>query len=128
MPVVETATLSAATFLGGTGTSAFFSWLRARRRAPVEDMRGQIDVAKGINDMALATLERVTGELKEVSDRLDRVEQTQEQTLVELHRVDGLFHEALSVLRVVIETVREGRLPTLDMSAELRAEVEGRTT
>lgn len=121
--MLETATLSAATFLGGTGTSAFFSWLRARRRAPVEEMQGQVAMAKGINDMALATLQKVGAELGEVTARLDRVEAAQEKTLTELHRVDGLFREALSVLRLVIETVQAERLPKLSMSDELLREI-----
>ncbi|KZM68117.1 hypothetical protein [Nocardia terpenica] len=124
MPLVETVALSTATFLGGTGVSSFFSWLRTRRRAPMEDLRGEVSVAKDINDMALATLERVTAELDSVTGRLDRVEAAQEESVRELHRVTGLFREALGVLRVVIEAVREGQLPTLEMSEELRAEVE----
>ncbi|WP_327139343.1 hypothetical protein [Nocardia sp. NBC_01327] len=123
MPVLETATLSAATFLGGTGLSSFFMWLRARQRAPVEQMQGQIAVAKGINDMALATLQKVGVELGEVTARLDRVEAAQEKTLTELHRVDGLFREALSVLRMVIEAVQAERLPKLTMSDDLLREI-----
>ena len=124
VPLVETATLSAATFLGGTGTHAFFQWLRARRRAPVEDMTAQVGVARDINGMALATLERVSEELVTVTDRLDKVEAAQEESVAELTRVTGLFREALEVLRRVVDGVRAGQLPELHMSDELRAEVE----
>lgn len=124
MPFVETSVLSAATFLGGTSTSAFFSWLRARKRAPAENLRNEISAAKDVNDIALATLARVSEELRIVTHRLDAVEAAQEASIRELDRVTGLFREALVVLRGVIEAARAGRVPELHLSPELMDEVQ----
>lgn len=124
MPVVETTVLSTATFLGGTGATAFFSWLRARRREPVENVRTEVSAARDVNDIALATLARVSEELRVVTDRLDAVEAAQEASIRELDRVTGLFREALAVLRGVIEAAQAGRIPELHLSPELMDEVQ----
>ncbi|MEC3955797.1 hypothetical protein VMT65_22380 [Nocardia sp. CDC153] len=124
MPLVETTVLSAATFLGGTGASAFFAWLRARLRAPAENLRTEVSVAKDVNDIALATLARVSEELRIVTHRLDAVESAQEASIRELDRVTVLFREALVVLRGVIEAARAGRVPALHLSPELMDEVQ----
>lgn len=124
MPLVETTVLSAATFLGGTGASAFFAWLRTRIRAPAENLRNEVAVAKDVNDIALATLARVSQELRAVTHRLDAVEVAQEASIRELDRVTVLFREALVVLRGVIEAARASRVPELHLSPELMAEVQ----
>ncbi|PSR68613.1 hypothetical protein C8258_08890 [Nocardia sp. MDA0666] len=120
----ETLLLAVATFLGGTGTSAFFSWLRARRMQPMTSLRYEVAAAKNVNDIALETLGRVSQELRDVTGRLDAVEAAQEASIRELTRVTGLFREALAVLRGVIEAAQHGRIPELHMSRELMDEVE----
>ncbi|MFE3794086.1 hypothetical protein KHQ06_06515 [Nocardia tengchongensis] len=120
----ETLLLSVATFLGGTGTSAFFSWLRARRMQPTTSLRHEVAAAKDVNDIAIKTLSRVSQELRDVTCRLDAVEAAQEASIRELTRVTGLFREALAVLRGVIEAAQHGRIPELHMSRELMDEVE----
>ncbi|WP_433598193.1 hypothetical protein ACQPXH_20755 [Nocardia sp. CA-135953] len=120
----ETLLLAAATFLGGTGTSAFFSLLRARRMQPMTSLRYEVAAAKNVNDIALETLGRVSQELRDVTGRLDAVEAAQEASIRELTRVTGLFREALAVLRGVIEAAQHGRIPELYMSRELMDEVE----
>ncbi|MFJ4653841.1 hypothetical protein ACIP5Y_21450 [Nocardia sp. NPDC088792] len=117
------ALIAGATFFGGTGTSAFFSWLRARKRAPSENLRYEIAAAKDINEMALKTLERVSGDLDNVSHRLGVVEAAQETTVRELNRVTCLFREAIEALRDVIEAARHGRVPELLLSTELMHEL-----
>ncbi|MGV9676199.1 hypothetical protein ACWDSJ_13040 [Nocardia sp. NPDC003482] len=124
MPLAETAALGAATFVGGSGATAFFSWLRDRKRVPMEKLRHEVTAAKDVNDIALATLARVSRELRSVTQRLDAVEAAQEASIRELDRVTGLFREALGVLRGVIEAAQQGRIPELHMSGELMAEVE----
>ncbi|MFX0581175.1 hypothetical protein [Nocardia nepalensis] len=124
MPLVETTVLSTATFLGGTGATAFFSWLRARKRDPVQNLRNEVAAAKDVNDIALATLTRVSAELRAVTHRLDAVEVAQEASIRELDRVTGLFREALAVLRGVIEAAQAGRIPELHLSPELMNEVQ----
>ncbi|WP_019932359.1 hypothetical protein [Nocardia sp. BMG111209] len=116
--------LTAALFLGGTGISALFAWMRARKLQPAENMRYEVAAAKDVNEMALTTLSRVSTELRDVTVRLDAVEAAQEASIRELSRVTGLFREALGVLRGVIEAARAGRIPDLHMSRELMAEVE----
>ncbi|GAB2525433.1 hypothetical protein ACFXHA_21725 [Nocardia sp. NPDC059240] len=120
----DTLLLAVATFLGGTGTSAFFSWLRARRMQPMTSLRYEVAAAKNVNDIALETLARVSQELRDVTGRLDAVEAAQEASIRELTRVTGLFREALAVLRGVIEAAQHGRIPELHMSRELMDEVE----
>ncbi|MBF6449037.1 MULTISPECIES: hypothetical protein [Nocardia] len=124
MPLVETTVLSTATFLGGSGAAAFFSWLRARKRDPVENLRNEVAAAKDVNDIALATLTRVSTELRAVTHRLDAVEAAQEASIRELDRVTGLFREALAVLRGVIEAAQSGHIPELHLSPELMNEVQ----
>ncbi|MEV6070263.1 hypothetical protein AB0L82_27275 [Nocardia sp. NPDC052001] len=116
--------LTAALFLGGTGISALFAWVRTRKFQPTEKMRYEVAAAKDVNDMAMTTLSRVSGELRDVTFRLDAVEAAQEASIRELNRVTGLFREALGVLRGVIEAARAGRIPDLHMSRELMDEVE----
>ncbi|MFE3754545.1 hypothetical protein ACFXO9_09585 [Nocardia tengchongensis] len=116
--------LSAALFLGGTGISALFAWMRARKVQPAENVRYEVAAAKDVNDMALTTLSRVSAELRDVTVRLDAVEAAQEASIRELNRVTGLFREAIGVLRGVIDAARAGRIPDLHMSRELMDEVE----
>ncbi|MEV6773898.1 hypothetical protein AB0N05_35210 [Nocardia sp. NPDC051030] len=123
MVLAETAVLGAATFLGGSGTTGFFNWLRARKRQGAENLRHEVSAAKDVNDMAIATLGKVSDELHEVTGRLDAVEAAQEASIRELNRVTGLFREALAVLRGVIEAAQHGRIPELHMSRELMDEV-----
>ncbi|APA94835.1 hypothetical protein [Nocardia seriolae] len=122
--MLETVLLSTSTFLGGTGASAFFTWLKVRRRQPAESLRHEVAAAKDVNDIAIKTLSRVSQELREVTGRLDAVEAAQEASIRELTRVTGLFREALGVLRGVIEAAQHGRIPELHMSRELMDEVE----
>ncbi|MEU2033590.1 hypothetical protein [Nocardia amamiensis] len=124
MALVETTVTGVATFLGGSGATAFFTWLRARKRQPAEILRHEVAAAKQVNDMALATLAGVSEELQVVTLRLDAVETAQEESIRELDRVTGLFREALAVLRGVIEAAQQGRIPELHMSRELMDEVE----
>jgi hypothetical protein len=123
MPL-DTAIASLATVLGGTSATAFFAWLQARRRQPMVSLRHEVAAAKDVNDMALATLSRLSGELSDVTRRLDAVETAQEASIRELTRVTGLFREALAALRGVIEAVQAGRIPELRLSRELQNEVE----
>ncbi|MGW2664151.1 hypothetical protein ACWCW7_24585 [Nocardia tengchongensis] len=120
----ETVLLATATFLGGTGISSFFTWLKARKQQPVEKLRYEVAAAKDVNDIAITTLSRVSRELRDVTGRLDAVEAAQEASIRELTRVTGLFREALAVLRGVIEAAQNGRIPELHMSRELMDEVE----
>ncbi|MFB7719325.1 hypothetical protein [Nocardia sp. NPDC056100] len=124
MPLVETTVMGAATFLGGSGATGFYSWLRARKREPAETLHAEMSAAKQVNDIALATLSRVADELRLVTLRLDAVEVAQEASIQELDRVTGLFREALAVLRGVIEAAQHGRIPELNLSKELMDEVE----
>ncbi|MFJ4652685.1 hypothetical protein ACIP5Y_15600 [Nocardia sp. NPDC088792] len=116
--------LTGALFLGGTGVSALFAWMRARKFQPIENMRYEVAAAKDVNEMALTTLSRVSSDLKDVTVRLDAVEAAQEASIRELNRVTGLFREALGVLRGVIDAARAGRIPDLNMSRELMDEVQ----
>lgn len=124
MTAVPETVVSTATFLGGTGATAFFGWLRARKRDPMDNLRTEVSAAKDVNDIALATLSRVSDELRAVTHRLDAVEVAQEASIRELDRVTGLFREALAVLRGVIEAAQAGRIPELDLSPELMNEVQ----
>lgn len=124
MPLLETVVISTATFFGGSGAAGFFTWLRARKSQPVQNLRLEVSAAKQVNDMALATLDRVSEELRVVSLRLDSVEAAQEASIQELDRVTGLFREAIAVLRGVIEAAQYGRIPELNLSKELMDEVE----
>lgn len=108
--------LPAATFLGGTGTTSFFGWLRARKRQPSENLRNEVEAAKGVNDMVLASL-------KSLSERLAVVELAQESAVKELDRVTALFREAIGALRSVIEATRQGRVPEIFLSPELMQEM-----
>lgn len=124
MSAAETWLTSGATFIGGSGATAFFNWLRARRRMPSENLRNEVAAAADVNAIALATLARVSEELQVVTRRLDVVEAAQEESIAELNRVTGLFREAIAVLRTVIDAARQGQISEPQMSAELMAEVE----
>ncbi|KAB2584821.1 hypothetical protein BS297_13430 [Rhodococcus erythropolis] len=124
MPLLETMLISATTFLGGSGATSFYSWLRARKAQPAQNLRHEVSAAKQVNDIALATLSRVSEELGVVSVRLDGVEAAQAASMQELDRVTGLFREAIAVLRGVIEAAQHGRIPELNLSRELMDEVE----
>ncbi|MFD9804761.1 hypothetical protein, partial [Streptomyces sp. NPDC059071] len=91
---------------------------------PAETLRTEVSAAKDVNDIALATLSRVSEELRVVTLRLDSVEAAQEASIRELDRVTGLFREALMVLRGVIDAAQARRVPELHLSPELMDEVQ----
>jgi hypothetical protein len=128
MQLDDASTLSLATFVSGSLATAFFTWLRARRREPAENLRYEVAAAKEVNDMAIATLSQVSEELRDVTIRLDAVEAAQEASVRELTRITVLFREAVAVLRGVIDAAREGRVPELRLSRQLMDEVENRST
>ncbi|QIS06747.1 hypothetical protein F5X71_34545 [Nocardia brasiliensis] len=84
----------------------------------------QLEMARDVNKMLVATLETYRRELADLMARVDILETKLRASDAEQDRLKKLLRHAVSVLRDFLEVAADHNIPAPEMSDDLKAEIE----